>query len=176
MARSARIEAALVDLKGLAASAVIVHLLAMLRPAVGVGRRLIFQVRVVGCDGDSGAVLINFDYSCFLDFLQSCFHVLDCGRMCYNGKKRRQPACGGMLPSFLLGYMKTPPVVRLSSICRKRKYVRGDFNFRMLIFHRIKAMLAACKPLIRLEFHRSYKGTPRALLLKYESIRIGSCV
>lgn len=95
MARSARIEAALVDLKGLAASAVIVHLLAMLRPAVGVGRRLIFQVRVVGCDGDSGAVLIKFDYSCFLDFLQSCFHVLDCGRMCYNGKKRRQPACGG---------------------------------------------------------------------------------
>ena len=33
-------EAALVDLKGLAAPAVIVHLPAMLRPAAGVGRQL----------------------------------------------------------------------------------------------------------------------------------------
>ena len=69
-------EAALVDLKGLAAPAVIVHLLTMLRPAAGVGSQPVLQVRVVGADGDSGALLVKLNYSRFLAFLQSCFHVL----------------------------------------------------------------------------------------------------
>ena len=62
-------EAPLVNFKGLAAPAVIVHLPAMLRPAAGVGSQPVLQVRVVGRDGDPRAFLVKFDYSCFLDFL-----------------------------------------------------------------------------------------------------------
>lgn len=68
-------EAALVNLKGLAAPAVIVHLPAMLRPAAGVGCQPVFQVRIVGRDGDQGVFLVKFNYSRFLDFLQSGFHA-----------------------------------------------------------------------------------------------------
>ena len=66
-------EAALVDLKGLAVPAVIVHLPAMLRPAAGIGSRPIFQVRVVGADGNPGSCTLNFIIVVFWRFFNPVF-------------------------------------------------------------------------------------------------------
>ena len=86
-------EAALVDLKGLAAPAVIVRLPATLRPAAGVGSQPVLQVRVVGADGDSGALLVKLNYSRFLAFLQSCFHVLRSFPLIFAPSRKRGLFC-----------------------------------------------------------------------------------
>ena len=66
-------EVALIDLKGLAAPAVIVHFPTILCSAAGVGRQPVLYVRVIGADDDFGVLLIKLNYSYFLAFFNPIF-------------------------------------------------------------------------------------------------------
>ena len=67
------VEVALIDLKGLAAPAVIVHFPTILCSAAGVGRQPVLYVRVIGADNDFGVLFIKINYSYFLAFFNPIF-------------------------------------------------------------------------------------------------------